>query len=134
VSICGRCDRGNIFCAKQCAALSRRQSLRRAGARYQRAHRGARHHAARQRAWRERQLEKVTHLGCASTGTLFTMSITVDMAALELTDAPSAPHRPLEAPGKAPCSPQRITGRCDFCHAPLPLFTRLRTWRGWGFG
>jgi hypothetical protein len=58
------------------------------------------------------------------------MSITVDMAALELTDVPSAPDKSIEAPS----NPRRVSGRCDFCHAPLPLFTRLRTWRGWGFG
>jgi hypothetical protein len=134
VSICGRCDHGNIFCASECAAVSRRRSRRRAGARYQRTRRGARRHAARQQAWRERQLEKVTHRGCAPTGPVFTMSVTVDMAALELTDAPLAPDKSLEAPRKAQRNPQRVAGRCDFCHAPLPLFTRLRTWRGWGFG
>jgi hypothetical protein len=57
------------------------------------------------------------------------MSVTVDMAALELTDAPFAPEKSHEARR----NPQRVAGRCDFCHAPLPLFTRLRTWRGWGF-
>ncbi|MGA2189203.1 MAG: hypothetical protein ABSH33_11755 [Steroidobacteraceae bacterium] len=61
---------------------------------------------------------------------MFTMSVTVDMAALELTDASLAPDKSR----KALRNPQRIAGRCDFCHAPLPLFTRLRTWRGWGFG
>jgi hypothetical protein len=40
------------------------------------------------RLWRERQLEKVTQQGCAPVGPVFTMSITVDMAAIELTDAP----------------------------------------------
>jgi len=130
VSICGRCDHGNIFCAGECAAVWRRESGRRAGARYQRTRRGAWRHAARQQAWRERQLDKVTHVGCAPTGPVFTMSVTVDMAALKLTDAPLAPEKSQEAPRHA----QRVAGRCDFCHAPLPLFTRLRTWRGWGFG
>jgi hypothetical protein len=130
VSICGRCDHGNIFCAGECAAVSSRESGRRAGARYQRTRRGARRHAARQQAWRERQLDKVTHVGCAPTGPVFTMSVTVGMAALELTDAPLAPEKSHEAPRNR----QRVAGRCDFCHAPLPLFTRLRTWRGWGFG
>jgi hypothetical protein len=134
VSICGRCDRGNIYCVGECARVSRRASNRRAGARYQRTRRGAQRHAARQQMWRERQLEKVTHLGCAPTVPVFTMSVTVDMAALELTDAPLVPDRPLDAPRKAEHRHQRVAGRCDFCHAPLPLFTRLRTWRGWGFG
>lgn len=129
VSICGRCDRGNIYCAGECAAVSRRESRRRAAARYQRTRRGARRHAARQQQWRERQCDKVTHQGCAPTGPVFTMSVTVDVAAIELTDAPSALDKPLAAPRNRP----RVHGWCDFCHSPLPLFTRLGTRRGWGF-
>jgi hypothetical protein len=134
VSLCGRCDRGNIYCAGECAVVSRRESCRRAGARYQRTHRGARRHAARQHRWRERQIEKVTHQGCAPTVPVLTMSLTVDVTVIDLTDAPSAPDRPLEAPRQSEQRRARVVGRCDFCHAPLPLFTRLRTWRGWGFG
>jgi hypothetical protein len=62
------------------------------------------------------------------------MSVTVDMAAIELDDAPSPPDKSLGGAPKAVRNPQRVPGRCDFCHAPLALFTRLRTWRGWGFG
>jgi hypothetical protein len=134
VSICGRCDRGNIYCAGECSAVSRRASNRRAGARYQRTRRGARRHAARQQTWRERQIDKVTHQGCAPTGPVFTMSVTVDTAALEITDAPCGSAQPLEVALKAERNLKRVPGRCDFCHAPLPPFTRLRTWRGWGFG
>ncbi len=62
------------------------------------------------------------------------MSITVDMAAIEFNDAASAPDISFTAPRKAERNGQCVAGRCDFCHAPLPKFTRLRTWRGWGFG
>jgi hypothetical protein len=62
------------------------------------------------------------------------MSVTVDMAAIELDDAPSLPDKPLAVVPKAERNPQRVPGRCDFCRAPLPLFTRLRTRRDWGFG
>jgi hypothetical protein len=62
------------------------------------------------------------------------MSITVDMAAIELNDAASALDISFTAPRKTERTGQRVVGRCDFCHAPLPKFTRLRTWRGWGFG
>lgn len=134
VSICGRCDRGNIYCAGECAGVSRRASNRRAGARYQRTRRGARRHAARQQAWRERQLENVTQQGCAPTGTVFTMSVAVDVAATEMNDAPSVPATTSASLTKRDHSPHRVPGRCDFCHAPLPAFTRVRTWRGWGFG
>ena len=134
VSICGRCDRGNIFCADECAAESRRASNRRAGARYKRTRRGARRHAARQQAWRERESEKVTQQGCAPVGPVFRMSITVDVTAIEHQDEPAVTE-PLPAlPPKRDHHRQRQAGRCDFCYALLPMFTRLRTRRGWGLG
>ena len=134
VSICGRCDRGNIYCAGECAAESRRASNRRAGTRYQRTRRGARRHAARQQAWRDREGEKVTQQGCAPVGVVFTMSITVDVAAIEHQDEPVVTE-PLPALlPKRDHHRQRQAGRCDFCHAWLPVFTRVRTRRGWGFG
>lgn len=134
VSVCGRCDRGNIYCPGECAAISRRASNRRAGARYQRTRRGARRHAARQQAWRDRELEKVTQQGCAPAGSVFTMSSTVDVAAIEHPDEPAKPEPvPVSVPKRE--HPRRgEAGRCDFCQAPLPAFTRLRTRRGWGFG
>ena len=131
VSICDRCDHGNIYCPGECAAVSRRAANRRAGARYQRTRRGARRHAARQQEWRDREIKKVTQQGCAPTGPVFTMSITVDLAAIETADVPEilellaalAPPRDRDRPRQA--------GRCDFCRAPLPVFTRLQTRRGW---
>jgi hypothetical protein len=58
VRICERCDHGNVYCADECAKIRRRESQRRAPARYQRRRGGARRHAARQRRWRERQRQK----------------------------------------------------------------------------
>ena len=133
VSICGRCDHGNIYCPGECAAISRRASKRRAGARYQRTRRGAGRHAARQHEWRKRKLEKVTQHGCAPVEPVFTMSITVDVAAIDVDDAPSTSDPLPVAPPKRDHHRERQAGRCDFCHAPLPAFTRLRTRRGWGF-
>ena len=72
--------------------MSRRASNRRAGARYQLTRRGARRHAARQQAWRDREREKVTQQGCAPVGPVFTMSITVDVAAIEIS-MPRHPRR-----------------------------------------
>ncbi len=34
VRLCRRCDHGNVYCAGECARISRRESVRRAGARY----------------------------------------------------------------------------------------------------
>jgi hypothetical protein len=64
-------------------------------------------------------------------GPVFTMSITVDVAALEHQDEPAVTE-PLPAlPPKRDQHRQRQAGRCDFCYTPLPAFTRLRTRRVW---
>ena len=68
VHICRACDRGNRYCAGVCAPQRRRESLRRAAARYQRSRRGATRHAARQSALRARQIQIVTHQGCSCAG------------------------------------------------------------------
>ena len=67
VRICRRCDRGHQYCAGECARIRRGESLRRAAQRYQQSYRGACRHAARQRAWRVRHAQKVTHQGSLST-------------------------------------------------------------------
>jgi len=133
VSICDRCDHGNIYCPGECAAIARRAANRRAGARYQLTRRGARRHAARQQEWRDREITKVTQQGCAPVGPVFTMSITVAVAAIETDHAPANPEPVPALPPKQGHHRQRQAGRCDFCHTPLPAFTRLRTRRGWGF-
>lgn len=63
VVICSDCDRNNIYCSRQCAAIVRRASLKAAGKRYQQSRHGRLKHADRQRRYRARQREKVTHHG-----------------------------------------------------------------------
>lgn len=74
--VCGRCDRGQIYCSEVCSEEARRRSVREAGCRYQQTFRGAANHAERQRRYRERQRAKrereeqgdsqdVTHQGSA---------------------------------------------------------------------
>jgi len=63
VFICRRCDCGNVYCAKGCAEFARREYLRKSGSKYQQTPTGALKHAARQKAYRERQAKKVTHQG-----------------------------------------------------------------------
>lgn len=62
VILCRRCDRGHVYCAKGCAQQARRDSLRRAGSRYQATRRGRLNNALRQRRFRARR-RKVTHQG-----------------------------------------------------------------------
>jgi hypothetical protein len=62
VQICSHCDRGNIYC-NDCAPIAREDAQRRAAKRYQSSLQGRTKHTARQRRYRERQQQKVTHKG-----------------------------------------------------------------------
>ena len=62
VVVCPRCDRGQIYCSRDCAARARRASQRAAGRRYQASRRGRFAHAARARRYRARR-NIVTHQG-----------------------------------------------------------------------
>ncbi len=62
VTICRRCDRGNVYCMK-CAPKARQEAKDRAATRYQASYRGRSNHAARQRRYRESLKQKVTHKG-----------------------------------------------------------------------
>ena len=120
VCVCRACDRGNQYCASSCARVRRRESLRRAGQRYQRTRRGAHRHAVRQRRWRERQGQIVTHQGSAAEPAQGTIA---DIATVQ---GPPAPHAPI--PIVVPATPlaSRVeSARCSFCHGPLPRLARL---------
>lgn len=67
VIICSHCDRGHRYCGEHCAQSARRQSRRRAGAKYQSSRRGRVANAARQQRYRECQRQKVTHQGSPPT-------------------------------------------------------------------
>lgn len=125
VRICSRCDHGNIYCAGECARIRRRESVRRAGARYQRGRRGAHRHAVRQRTWRSRQRQQVTHQGCPLGGSYGNVSRT-SITTLDATDA----DRRCDTPTRLRTRDE--VGLCSFCHAPLPRWTR--PWRGDGSG
>jgi len=63
VVICTYCDRGEIYCTKNCSKHARLKSCREANTRYQQTPKGRRLHAARQKLYRLRQLKKVTDHG-----------------------------------------------------------------------
>ena len=48
VQICPSCDRGNVYCSRECAAARRRESVRQAAKRYQQTRRGAQNVSFRQ--------------------------------------------------------------------------------------
>jgi hypothetical protein len=59
--ICSCCDRGNIYCCHECSQLARIKSLHEAGQRYQNSLKGRHKHADRQKLYRLRLINKVTH-------------------------------------------------------------------------
>jgi len=122
VQICRRCDRGNLYCAGGCARLRRRESLRRAGRHYQRSFRGARHHAARQRAWRARQADKVTHQGSPALA----VPATVSAPAIE---SPGGPVMTISSQ----CKRARLRlRRAKPRHAAVSADVCCRSSPGWG--
>jgi hypothetical protein len=127
VRICRRCDRGNQYCAAECARIRRRESLRRAGARYQTSYRGAFRHAARQREWRARRMQKVTHQGSPQPVVPAIVVATATTIADNHDDCvivtPSPPERALAAA-------RRVRQCCCFCGRRLPRFARLGPLRG----
>lgn len=135
VRICRDCDRGNRYCAGECARMRRRESLHRAAQRYQQGHRGACRHAARQRVWRERRAQKVTHHGslgdagaCIVTPTFITglgshvnsafVAAQPHATALAFADRHFQLRRRVD--GRVASTP-----RCGFCGRRLPRFARL---------
>ena len=135
VRICRDCDRGNRYCAGECAQTARRESLRRAGDYYQLSYRGACKHAARQSEWRLRHTQKVTHQGSRPTAVaLIVRSISTttegthaDIAFVKL-QPPATVHELAER-----CAHARwpvhyavpTVPRCCFCGCVLSHFARL---------
>jgi len=121
VRICGRCDRGQQYCTGECAQIRRRESLRRAARRYQQSYRGACRHAVRQRAWRARRTQKVTHQGSFGGVTapiVASSATTTEETYADGVGATALPH----------CD--RTRPRCCFCGRPLGHFARLAPLRG----
>jgi hypothetical protein len=115
VFICSRCDRGNIYCEAGCAQIARTESLRAAGRRYQASRCGRFTHAARQRRYRQRQKQKVTHQGSPPTPTDDSI--------------PSRLSEPVER--VRALAPDRTDGReCHFCGGRCSDFVRLDFFHG----
>lgn len=126
VRICRNCDRGNQYCGLACATRRRRQSLRRAGSRYQLTRRGARQHADRQRRWRERQLQEVTHQGSV----LAIVECTIPVIVIPAPVARAQLHIPNTSAVHGGVSAAERPSLCSFCGSVLPRLTRLGHLRG----
>jgi hypothetical protein len=109
VTICSRCDRGNVYCTEGCTDLARRISQRRAAQRYRRTRHGRHCNAERQHRFRARQREKVTHQGSAQ-----------QVALVPLRTALKHPTKPWKQPRTRTASALV----CQFCQRPCDPFLR----------
>ena len=135
VVICRRCDRGNIYCP-DCAPVARRESRRRAGARYQATEEGRKNHNARHQLYLELREGKVTHHGpqggsAESPCALETAEGRPSASAKETHDATS--NQSPTPPPTQHCgtgSPDGDDGpRCDFCGQLCSAFLRTEKLR-----
>ena len=125
VKICQKCDHGNQYC-RTCAPLARRDSVLRAGAKYQKTERGRTNHAARQQRYLDR---KMTHHGspeCVETShPCPSTTVAPEASALTKEDAHVSPktlHRP---PTRELHHDEPAVVLCDICGQPCRPFARL---------
>jgi hypothetical protein len=94
VLICSDCDRGQRYCASECASTTRRALQRDAGKRYQHGRAGRFKHALRTRVWRKRQAEKaqsVTHHGSQLAPLDAVLAATPPTVSATVVTAPAEP-------------------------------------------
>jgi len=108
VIICRHCDRGQIYCAGQCASAARHRSVREASRHYQSSRQGRLKHAERSRRYRARR-NNVTHQGSLAPipDVLLAVSSTTWVEAA-LKTHPTAP----------------ATWKCHFCGRPCAALVR----------
>lgn len=113
VVICSHCDRGQIYCAGDCAQIARKESLNESGQRYQSSRQGQLKHAARQARYRERQQQKVTHQGSTPGSRHDSL---VQQLKLLFSEVAPITIRPDTA--------KKVKLTCHFCHQPCLAFVR----------
>jgi len=125
VRICRRCDHGNVYCSEDCSRLARRQCVRDAGARYQKKPHGAQLHAARQKNFRKRQKEKLTHHRSPPETPPEKKKVTHHRFPTKTPPAKVANKVNQENGDEELVNQAPDVVRCDFCKRPLVPFARL---------
>ena len=95
VLICRCCDRGQIYCAADCARVARAERRRDVAKRYKTSRKGRFAHAARSRRYRARH-NKATHHGSPASDAdveVMVASVTTPMKVSDTVDAPLLPTR-----------------------------------------
>lgn len=120
-SVCGRCDRGRRYCGAECAAASRRESLRRAGRAYQRTERGRQLHAARQARYRVRYAP-VTHHSAPNP-----------QERLAIASSAVSGERPERSEAATPCAPRMVEVRAPGAVRGCLVCAQSQAWHCVGF-
>lgn len=117
VQICSHCDRGQIYCSRECSHRQRRENNRRAARRYQNSPKGRRNHADRQNRYRNRK-KKVTHQGSHPPSEKVIICQLIKLLWFFIDDL----HK-----NHTECSQSTVKDEdncCDFCGHTLSGFTR----------
>ena len=125
VTICTRCDRGQVYCGDECRRPARAEQLREARRRYAASASGRASNAERQRRHRERRLDAVTHHG-SSTGSGRETSALLNAATVvaELPNPQGSDDQHSETSHVSPYGENEVV-RCSICGQPCGTFTRL---------
>ena len=112
-NVCPACDHGNQYCSQSCAAAARRESLRRAGQRYQQSEQGQLCHRERQQRYRQRKRDIISPSFDKST------VIPLKEKLCQRSSESSIEHPPL----------RRGEKRCEICGISRSLFFCRSTFR-----
>jgi hypothetical protein len=118
IVVCSCCDRGQIYCNGDCSGHARRQTLHRAGRRWQRTSQGRRMHAARMARYRAKLAKGSDGVGVGMPAEGWPREIVThhvspappadDLLAGGATAMPRDDASPAEPPGRA-------TTHCHWC-------------------
>lgn len=134
VLVCSQCDRGQRYCAKGCANITRRSRQREAGARYQQSRIGRHKHASRMQRWRMRRAASakiVTHHRSQVTPADAVLAANESPPAISpdsQAQSPCVPIAPdsiaLSATANTRISMPALLWRCHWCKSPCPALVR----------
>ena len=116
-TVCSTCDRGQRYCSRSCAARARRESNRRAAARYQCSERGRVHHKLRQQRYLEAKMTQQS--SCPPPGVSDSPSSACGPAG-ELTAAPPPASQTVSEADSAPIR----RSHCCVCGVAAGPFVR----------
>ena len=134
VIVCSHCDRGQRYCAGECASTTRRALQRDAGKRYQHGRPGRIKHALRTQSWRRRRAvraQSVTHQGSPpvpSDAVLAADPLTVPVTAVR---APVQPCNALPIAPAAHVAASVAAAPPASLAAPITPDTWRCPWCGW---